>query len=59
MLYLAQRSDCESFAVAGDIDPEYARAFSAARAAGVEMLAVSCSVTPQAIEVSGGLPIRR
>lgn len=57
MLYLAQRDDCERFAIASDIDPGYEQAFSAGRAAGVEMLAVSCSVTPRAIEVSGELPI--
>ncbi len=57
MLYLAQRGDCKCFAIASDIDPGYEQAFSAGRAAGVEMLAVSCSVTPRAIEVSGELPI--
>jgi len=57
MLYIAQRNDCEHFSIAADIDPGYEQAFSAGRAAGVEMLAVSCSVTPWAIEVLGDLPI--
>lgn len=58
MLYVAQRADCEQFSVASDIDPGYLEAFSAGRAAGVEMLAVSCSVTPQGIEISNTLAIR-
>lgn len=57
MLYIAQRADCDGFAVASDIDPVYLEAFAAGRAAGVEMLAVRCSVTKRAIEVSGALPI--
>lgn len=57
MLYLAQRGDCDNFAIAGDIDPDYEAAFAAGRAGGVEMLAVSCSVTKRAIEVSSALPI--
>jgi sugar fermentation stimulation protein A len=57
MLYIAQRADCHGFSIAGDIDPGYREAFVAGRAAGVEMLAVRCSVTPRAIEVSGALPI--
>lgn len=57
MLYIAQRADCDRFCVASDIDPAYLEAFSAGRAAGVEMLAVSCSLTPRAIEISGTLAI--
>ena len=49
MVYLVQREDCESFAIAGDIDPDYARAFQAAREAGVEAFVYACRLTPQAI----------
>ncbi|MHA1538199.1 MAG: DNA/RNA nuclease SfsA [Alphaproteobacteria bacterium] len=57
MLYIVQRGDCDRFSLAGDIDPGYREAYRAALAAGVEMLAVRCSVTPQAIEVGEALPI--
>ena len=38
MLYLVQRTDCARFRLAEDLDPAYARAFAAARAAGVEAI---------------------
>ena len=56
MLFLAQRQDCGSFSVAGDIDPAYAAALAAASGAGVEILAYGCQVTPQGIELGGALP---
>src|SRR6185437_14753152 len=56
MLFLAQRRDCGSFAVAGDIDPAYAGALAAASAAGVEILAYACRVSPEGIELAGPLP---
>ena len=56
MLFLAQRQDCQSFAVAGDIDPAYAAALAAASGAGVEILAYGCRVSRQGIELGGALP---
>jgi sugar fermentation stimulation protein A len=58
MLYLVHRGDTSAFALARDIDPAYAAAFDKAAAAGVEMLAYQCSVTTEAVTVSGRLPIR-
>ena len=58
MLYLAQRSDCGQFAVAADIDPGYAEALKQATAAGIETLAVRCSLDPDGIAVSDSLEIR-
>ncbi len=57
MFYLVQREDCRAFAVAGDIDPVYAEAFGAARAAGVEVLCRSCRLTTQAIELDRAVPL--
>ncbi|MGF1606261.1 MAG: DNA/RNA nuclease SfsA [Rhodothalassiaceae bacterium] len=58
MLYVVQRSDCDGFAPAADIDPAYAAALAEAHAKGVELLAYACSVTPQAVGVARALPIR-
>ncbi|TNJ47842.1 DNA/RNA nuclease SfsA [Phaeobacter sp. B1627] len=52
MLYLVQRTDCDRFALAADIDPAYAAEFEAAQAAGVERLIYSTSITPCDIEIS-------
>jgi len=57
LLFLVQRGDCERVAVAADIDPGYAAAFAEARAAGVEILCYSCSLTPAGIAVERRLPL--
>lgn len=58
MLYIAQRADCTHFSLAGDIDPAYEAAFRAAQAAGVEMLAYDCALSPEGIRLANPLPIR-
>jgi sugar fermentation stimulation protein A len=57
MVYLVQRGDCRSFGLAADLDPAYARAFTAACAAGVEALCHACTVTEDGIELADALPI--
>jgi sugar fermentation stimulation protein A len=57
MVYLVQREDAEAFALARDIDPKYAAAFRAARAAGVEAFAFGCRLTRKAIFLDGTVPI--
>jgi sugar fermentation stimulation protein A len=57
MLFLAQRADCQGFSVAADIDPAYATALAAASAAGVEILAYGCRVSPQGIAIDSVLPL--
>lgn len=57
MLYLVQRSDAERFAFASDLDPTYAKAFIAAKAAGVTALAYRCRLSPSDIEIDATLPI--
>jgi sugar fermentation stimulation protein A len=57
MLFVVQRTDCTRFALAGDIDPGYARAMVAARAAGVEVLCVACRIDVNGIEIDRPLPL--
>lgn len=57
MVYLVQRDDAKRFALARDIDKNYAAAFDAAREIGVEALAYDCRLTPEGIDVSKALPI--
>lgn len=57
LLYVVQRTDCQRVAVAGDLDPAYAAAFAAARAAGVEILAVGCTLSPEGIGLGGPIGV--
>ncbi|UYV37620.1 DNA/RNA nuclease SfsA [Rhodobacteraceae bacterium D3-12] len=56
MFYLVQRTDCESVTIAADIDPAYGDALIRARAAGVEVMAMDCKITPQEITLGRALP---
>ncbi|MBN7786432.1 DNA/RNA nuclease SfsA [Ponticoccus gilvus] len=58
MLYLVQRTDITAVTLAADLDPAYARAFAQAQAAGVEVLAFSCRITPQGVTLGAPLPFR-
>ena len=51
MLYLIQRTDCTGVRIAGDLDPSYARAFDAARTAGVEMIAYGTEITQDGVSL--------
>jgi sugar fermentation stimulation protein A len=55
MFYLVQRPDCQSFAIAGDIDPDYQAGLVTAMRAGVEVLCYQCDVSPQEIGISRAL----
>jgi sugar fermentation stimulation protein A len=57
MLFVIQRDDGEAFRLARDIDPAYGEAFDAARSAGVEMLAWSCTVSATGIALSSPVPV--
>lgn len=56
VLFLAQRTDAARVTLARDIDPAYAAAFDAARAAGVEALALACRITPEEVTPTAPLP---
>ncbi|MEQ1652182.1 MAG: DNA/RNA nuclease SfsA [Hyphomicrobium sp.] len=58
MVYLVQRADAVNFDIARDIDPVYASAFVQAKAAGVEMLAYRCRLTPEDIVLDTEIPIK-
>ena len=57
MVYLLARTDAARIRIAGDIDPAYAEAFEAAQAAGVRMIGLATSITPQAVSVTGTVPV--
>ena len=57
LLYLVQRTDCTAFSVAGDIDPNYAAAFSRARAAGLETLVMGTWITPEGVTLAEPLAL--
>lgn len=57
VLYLVQRTDSLRVGVAEDIDPAYAEALRQARAAGVEVLALGCDISPKGIEPRAPLPV--
>ena len=59
VLFVVQRTDCDRFTLADDIDPNYAAAFDKAREAGVEALCYRCALSPQGIEIKQPLPIYR
>jgi len=53
MFYLIQRTDCERFAIAGDIDPTYAKELDRALGRGVEAICYDCSIASTGIDVRG------
>ena len=57
MLYLVQRTDCARLAMAADLDPAYARAFDAAREAGVEMLCHGTEIDGTGVRLGAELPV--
>lgn len=58
MFFLVQRMDCDEVSIAGDIDPIYAKEFSAALTSGVEALCYSCRLTTREITVDRRLDLR-
>jgi len=57
MVYLIQRSEARRLALARDIDPGYGAAFDAAKAAGVEAIALRCRMSTEEIVVDKPVPI--
>ena len=57
MLYLVQRTDCDRFALARDLDPAYGAAMDLALQAGVERLVYDCSISPHAVSLGSALRV--
>lgn len=57
MFYVVQRTDCARLAMAGDLDPRYADAFDAARAAGVEVVCYDCAIARDKVTLRNPLPL--
>jgi sugar fermentation stimulation protein A len=57
MLYVVQRTDCDRFRLAADLDPAYARAYAAAREAGVEAIAHATRIGPEGVWLDRALPV--
>lgn len=55
MLYLVQRTDCDRFALASDLDPTYAAGFQSARAAGVQAMVIDTEITPSGVALRNPL----
>ena len=57
VLFVVQREDCEAFAPASDIDPQFAGALRDAAAAGVEILAYRCAMGLKRVAIERPLPV--
>jgi sugar fermentation stimulation protein A len=57
-VFVVQRMDCEAFQPAADLDPGFAKAFAAARAAGVEAYAWDCAISPSGVHIRRPVAIR-
>ena len=56
VLFVVQRTDCESFRACGDLDPKFAAALDQASAAGVEVLVYAAKMSPTAVSLSHRIP---
>ena len=59
MLYVIQRTDCELFDTAADLDPAYAAGLVEAMGGGVEVLAYGCDISSEAVTLSKPIVHRR
>ena len=58
MVFLIQRGDAKSLTLARDVDAGYGAAFDLAKAAGVETIAVRCTLSGEAITVDQTIPFK-
>lgn len=58
MMFVIQRTDCQAFDAAADIDPTYAAGLADAAARGVEVLCYDCDIDLQGVRLRRRLPWR-
>ena len=56
VLFVVQRTDCESFRACAELDPKFAAALDQAAAAGVEVLVYAAKMSPQAVSLGHRIP---
>ena len=56
VLFVVQRTDCESFRACAELDPKFAAALDQAASAGVEVLVYAAQMSPQAVSLSHRIP---
>ena len=57
LVVVIQRNDCDAFAAAAGIDPEYARTLRQVARQGVEIVAWCCTVSPQRVSLDRQLSV--
>ena len=57
MLFLICRNDCEVFDISDDLDPFYAKCFSKAYEAGVEVLCYDTVINKEIIKIGRRIPL--
>ena len=58
MLYVIQRTDCELFDTAPDLDPAYAAGLAEAASRGVEVLCYGCDISSEGVTLGRRIPWR-
>ncbi|RPG95915.1 MAG: DNA/RNA nuclease SfsA [Candidatus Pelagibacter sp. TMED286] len=58
ILFLIQRNDCNSFTVAKDIDPEYAKALRNAVKNKLNILCYDCKISPKGIKLNNKIKLK-
>lgn len=58
MLFVIQRTDCDTFAACAELDPKYAAGLIDAAKAGVEVLCYACHIGADAIRITHAIPWR-
>ena len=58
ILYLIQRDDCKSFAIAKDIDPNYSNALSKAVKNKLNILCYDCKFSPKGIKLNSKIELK-